>query len=68
MNGVEVLKRVKSDPIHAKIPFVVATGNTDPQIIEALLHLGADICLTKPFEIAHLLVTIQNLLRWHEPV
>lgn len=62
MNGIDVLKTVKADPIHAKIPFVVSTGHTDPLTMQTLLDLGADTYLTKPVMISEFLAAIRDLV------
>lgn len=62
MNGIDVLKTVKTDPTCAKIPFVVTTGRTDPLTKQAVLDLGADTYLTKPIGISEFLVTVGYFL------
>jgi CheY-like chemotaxis protein len=61
MNGIDVLKTVKTDPTHAKIPFVVTTGHTDTLTMQTLLDLGANTCLAKPVKISEFLMTIGDL-------
>lgn len=63
MNGIDVLKTVKADPTHARIPFVVATGHTDRLTRQTILDLGADTYLTKPINISEFLVTIDDFLQ-----
>jgi len=65
MNGIEVLKTVKADPIYSKIPFVMATGHTDTHTIRTLLELGVDAYLTKPISISDFLMAIGRVL-WNK--
>ncbi len=60
MDGIDVLKTVKNNPIYAKIPVVVATGRADTLTIQTLLDLGADSYLTKPVTISLFLATIRT--------
>ncbi len=62
MNGIELLKTVKTDPIYSKIPFVMATGRVDTPTIRTLLELGVDTYLTKPVSISEILATIRMFL------
>lgn len=65
MNGLEVLKTVKADPLYAKIPFVMATGRTDTLTRRTLLELGVDSYLTKPISIAEFFMTLGRFL-WNK--
>lgn len=63
MNGFELCKFVKSDIKTSHIPVVLLTACTT--IDEQLkgFKFGADSYITKPFEIQHLIVRIENLLQ-----
>jgi DNA-binding response OmpR family regulator len=63
MNGIEVLKAVKSNPFHAKIPFIVASGRNDELTKQTVRDLGADIYLTKPVSVTEFLATIVCFLQ-----
>jgi len=59
-NGVEICKRIKSDPLCFMIPVILITGNAD---IDAFcLQSGADACLVKPFTSINLIMEIERLL------
>lgn len=50
MNGVEVLKRVKSSDTLKKIPVIMLTTTDDPAEIEECYHLGCSSYVTKPID------------------
>lgn len=51
MNGIELLNRLRGDPVTAGVPFLFLTGRSDPEDIRKGMTLGADDYLTKPFDI-----------------
>lgn len=63
MDGIQVLKALRADPIHASIPFIAATGRTDALTMQTLRDLGADKYLAKPISIAPFLTTIGDFLQ-----
>jgi len=50
MDGFQVTRRMKSDPILKSIPILLSTGNSPHQIIEGM-SMGADDFICKPFSI-----------------
>ena len=48
MNGIEVLRAVKADPIYAKIAFVIVTAHDDERTLKTSQDLGVEAYLTKP--------------------
>ncbi len=50
VNGVEVLKRLKSDPELKKIPVVMITTTDDPREVENCHELGCSNYITKHVE------------------
>lgn len=48
MNGFEVLKEVKADPLLARIPVIVASGLQDLEAVVRCIELGAEDFLPKP--------------------
>ncbi len=63
MNGYELCRLVKSDPILRRIPLVLlSTLSATEDIIEGL-HAGADNYVTKPYQAEYLLSRIESLLR-----
>ena len=59
-SGIDICKRMKSDPDSHHVPIILITGNAD---IDALcLQSGANACLVKPFTSAKLIMEIERLL------
>jgi len=52
MNGIEVLKRIRS--IDPTIGVIMVTASTDPQLAREALQLGALAYVDKPFDLAYL--------------
>lgn len=49
MNGFEVLKALKSDPVLASIPVIVLTAKGQAQDRRMIEEIGAEGFMTKPF-------------------
>ena len=66
LNGLELCRRIKSDPMTSHIPVILLTakGNTTAQIDG--LEAGADAYLAKPFDPELLMARMRNLLQAHE--
>lgn len=62
MGGEDVLERLRSDPRTASIPIIVISADASPNHMKKLLETGATAYLTKPFDVTHLLDTVDNLL------
>ena len=62
MDGLEVLKRTKTDSLLAKIPFLLVSGRKDKRTIKIATDLGAEQYLLKPFMIADFLSVIGSVL------
>jgi CheY-like chemotaxis protein len=67
MNGIEVLRTAKADPIYAKIPFLIITGHRDEQTLKTSLDLGVEAYLTKPIAVTEFLSTIDHFLKEKDP-
>jgi two-component system alkaline phosphatase synthesis response regulator PhoP len=65
LNGLDVIKRLKSDPNTASIPviFLTAKGTEIDEVIG--LELGADDYIVKPISIPKLIARIKNAFRRH---
>jgi CheY-like chemotaxis protein len=57
LNGIEVLKQVRSLPGGKRLPVIILTASDDPDLKRVALELGAAGFLTKP-------VTQSELLAW----
>ena len=62
IEGREVLRRLKADPMTAEVPVVVLSGVAEAETIRLTHADGADGYLTKPFDVRELLELIDRLL------
>ena len=63
IDGIEVCKRVKSDPDLPFIPIIMLTAKDDSRDIVAGLDAGADEYLTKPYSHSALVARVKSMLR-----
>ncbi len=61
MNGIEVLKRIRS--IDPTIKVIMVTGSRDPLLAREALELGALAYIDKPFDFAYLKRVVAMALR-----
>jgi len=52
MNGIEVCKKLKSNPATHNIKIVAITGIYDPTLRDRILQVGADLFYTKPLDVS----------------
>jgi CheY-like chemotaxis protein len=60
MSGVEVTRRIRENPLSAKIPILIVSGSDEASVAEAL-DTGANDCIRKPVNVDELLVKIRKL-------
>ena len=58
LDGYEVLRALRQDPITATVPFIFLTAETTQDVLSQGQLLGANGYLTKPFTTAELLAAI----------
>ena len=63
MDGFQVLKRMRADPLTAHVPVLVLTARRAPDDIKTAIRLGATDYLSKPFNDEQLLARVARLLR-----
>ena len=63
IDGIEVLKQIRSDPVRRKLPVIMLTAKSDEISKVVGLELGADDYLGKPFGVHELLARIKAVLR-----
>lgn len=66
MDGEDVLLNLRKDPLTVKIPIIVISADATPKQVEKMLDAGATAYLAKPFDVGHLLQTVDNLLAVRE--
>jgi len=66
LSGMELLRQVKSDPAHSKIPFVMVSSQYEPAIMHQAIKEGADVYIAKPLRLNTLQQKITSLLREEE--
>jgi class 3 adenylate cyclase len=63
IDGIEVCKRLKSDPAMPFTPIILVTAKTDSKDVVAGLDAGADEYLTKPIDQPSLVARVRSALR-----
>ena len=63
LNGFELLSLLKQDPATASIPVILLTGNSESEILEKAMSLGAANILTKPVTRDDLLAAVKTCLQ-----
>jgi two-component system, response regulator len=60
VNGLEVLKEIKSNPLTKKLPVVVITSSKEDPDIKAAYELGANSYVVKPVDFDDFIKAMQN--------
>lgn len=63
MDGLELIKAIRSSSAHYSIPIIVLTAAEESQTRIECLEQGADNCVSKPFSPLELVAKIKVLLR-----
>ena len=63
INGYEVLRLLRQDPVTASLPFIFLTAESSEDVLRQGELLGANGYLTKPFATAELLEVLETHLR-----
>ena len=61
VDGVEVLRQLKSDPKTALIPVIMLTTTDDPREIQRCYELGCSVYITKPVDYQAFVEAINRL-------
>lgn len=67
MDGLKLVKRVRTDPIHKNVPIVVITTESAEEDRQRALSLGANAYLTKPIQAPQVIAKVRELLGIDEP-
>ncbi len=62
MNGYEVSRQIKTDPYLKNIPIIMLSVNSGKEDVESGYKSGANIYMSKPFNLEELIANIKNLL------
>jgi len=63
LDGIETVRRMRSDPAIPFVPVIVLTAQNDNRDVITALDAGADEYLTKPFDAGALLARVRSMLR-----
>jgi CheY-like chemotaxis protein len=61
VDGVEVLRQLKSDPATALIPIIMLTTTDDPREVQRCYELGCSVYVTKPVDYQAFVEAINRL-------
>jgi two-component system chemotaxis response regulator CheY len=62
MSGMEMLKRVKAQPAHAKLPILILTTEGRAEVIRDAKQLGAVGWIVKPVSPNNLLAAVRKII------
>lgn len=63
MDGLKLVKRVRSDPTHQETPIVIITTEGANEDRQRALQLGANAYITKPIQAPQVIATVKELLK-----
>jgi len=64
VDGLEVLRAIRSNPRSAATPVVMLTSSAEPREIAQCYHFGANSCVQKPVVFGDFQSTLQDLGRY----
>jgi two-component system chemotaxis response regulator CheY len=62
LDGLKLVQRVRSDPVHKDTPIVVVTTDSASDDKDRAFELGANAYITKPIQASQVIATIRQLL------
>ena len=63
MDGLKLVKRVRSDPTHKDVPIVIITTEGSNEDRKRALELGANAYITKPIQAPQVIAKVKELLK-----
>ena len=63
MDGLKLVKRVRSDPTHKDVPIIVITTEGSSEDRQRALQLGANAYITKPIQAPQVIAKVKELLK-----
>lgn len=67
MDGLKLVRRVRTDPVHRRVPIVVISTEGAEADRQKALSLGANAYLTKPIQAPEVVAKVRDLLGLAEP-
>jgi CheY-like chemotaxis protein len=61
VDGIEVLRQLKGDPVTSTIPVIMLTTTDDPREVERCYQLGCNVYITKPVDYDGFINAIRQL-------
>jgi CheY-like chemotaxis protein len=61
VDGIEVLRQVRSDPRTSMLPIIMLTTTDDPREVERCYQLGCNVYVTKPVDYQSFVEAIKRL-------
>ena len=62
MDGLKLVKRVRSDPVYKDVPIIIITTEGAEEDRQRALQLGANAYITKPIQAPQVISTVKELL------
>ncbi len=63
MDGLKLVKRIRTDPVHKDVPVIVITTEASREDRMRALQLGANAYITKPIQASQVIVKVRELLK-----
>ncbi len=63
MDGLKLVKRVRSDPMHRATPIVIITTEGSDEDRQRAMQLGANAYITKPIQAPQVIAKVKELLK-----
>lgn len=67
MDGLKLVKRVRTDPVHKDVPIVIITTESAEEDRQRALALGANAYITKPIQAPQVIAKVRELLGLEPP-
>ncbi len=63
MDGLKLVKRVRSDPMHKETPIIIITTEGSTEDRQRALQLGANAYIMKPIQAPQVIAKVKELLK-----
>ncbi|MBK6691231.1 MAG: response regulator [Myxococcales bacterium] len=63
MDGLKLVRRVRSDPTHKDVPIIIITTESAQEDRRRALELGANAYITKPIQAPQVIAKVRELLK-----